>query len=153
MGSLATTERNAGRLDEAASLYRDAIAMNRRLRGSDHENIAGLEVGLARLLVDRRDFAEAERTVQDAIRIRRHHGNAASPTTAYAEGLLGMVLTREARYAEADSVLRESLRSLERQVGRGQPDVREVYGWLADLDDALGRTDDAARHRMIASIR
>jgi len=153
MGTLATTERNAGRLDEAASLYRDAIAMNRRLRGSDHENIAGLEVGLARLLIDRRDFAEAERTVQDAIRIRRHHGNSASPVTAYAEGLLGVVLTREARYAEADSVLRESLRTLERQVGRGQPDVREVYGWLADLDDALGRADDAARHRMIASVR
>ncbi len=153
MGDLATTERDAGRLDEAASLYRDAIAMNRRLRGSDHENIAGLEVGLARLLVARGDFAEAERTVQDAMRIRRHHGNAGSPGTAYAEGLLGMVLTREARYAEADSVLRESLRSLERQVGRGQRDVRQVYGWLADLDDALGRTDDAARHRMIASIR
>jgi hypothetical protein len=98
-------------------------------------------------------LAEAERTVQDAMRIRRHHGNAGSPGTAYAEGLLGMVLTREARYAEADSVLRESLRKLERQVGRGQHDVRQVYGWLADLDDALGRTDDAARHRMIASIR
>jgi serine/threonine protein kinase len=153
MGTLATTERNAGRLDEAASLYRDAIAMNRRLRGPDHENIAGLEVGLARVLVDRRDFAEAERTVQEAIRIRWRHGNSRSPGAAYAEGLLGMVLTREARYAEADSALRESLRTLERQVGRGQRDVREVYGWLADLDDALGRTDDAARHRMIASIR
>jgi serine/threonine-protein kinase len=153
MGDLATTERDAGRLDEAASLYRDAIAMNRRLRGSDHENIAGLEVGLARLLVARGDLAEAERTVQDAMRIRRHHGNSGSPGSAYAEGLLGMVLTREARYAEADSVLRESLRTLERQVGRGQRDVREVYGWLADLDDALGRSDDAARHRMIASIR
>jgi serine/threonine-protein kinase len=153
MGSLANTDLQAGRLDEAASLYRDAIAMNRRLRGPDHENIAGLEVGLARLLVARGDLAEAERTVQDAMRIRRHHGNAGSPGTAYAEGLLGMVLTREARYAEADSVLRESLRKLERQVGRGQHDVRQVYGWLADLDDALGRTDDAARHRMIASIR
>ena len=87
------------------------------------------------------------------MRIRRHHGNAGSPGSAYAEGLLGMVLTREARYAEADSVLRESLRTLERQVGRGQRDVRQVYGWLADLDDALGRSDDAARHRMIASIR
>ncbi len=153
MGSLATTERNAGRLDEAASLYRDAIAMDRRLRGSDHENVAGLEVGLARLLVDRHDFSQAERTVQDAIRIRRHLGNSGSPGTAYAEGVLGMVLTHQARYAEADSVLRESLRTLERQVGRGQRDVREVYGWLADLDDALGRSDDAARHRMIASIR
>jgi serine/threonine-protein kinase len=153
VGYLASTLRHAGRLDEAAALYRSAIAMNRRVRGPDHEAIAGLEVGLARLLIQRRDFAEAERTVLDGIRIRGLHGNAASPGGAYLEGLLGMVLTREARYVEADSLLRESLRTLERQIGRGQHDVREVYGWLADLDDALGRRDDALRHRMIADAR
>ena len=108
---------------------------------------------LARLLVQRHDLPEAERTVQDAIRIRRRHGNEASPGNAYAEGMLGMLLTREGRYAEADSVLRESLRVLERQVGREQHNVREVYGWLADLDDALGRRDDALRHRVIADAR
>jgi len=150
---LANTLRRAGRLDEAASFYRDAMAMNRRLRGPDHENIAGLEIGLTRLFIQRHDLAEAERTVQDAIRIRRRHGNSASPGNAYAEGLLGMVLTREGRYIEADSLLRGSLRTLERQIGRGQHDVREVYGWLADLDDALGRRDDALRHRVIADAR
>jgi hypothetical protein len=31
--------------------------------------------------------------------------------------------------------------------------VREVYGWLADLDDAVGRRDDALRHRVIADAR
>jgi serine/threonine-protein kinase len=153
MGYQANTLRRAGKLDEAAGLYRGAIAMNRRVRGPDHEAIAGLEVGLARLLIQRRDFAEAERTVLDGIRIRGLHGNAASPGGAYLEGLLGMVLTREGRHVEADSLLRESLHTLERQVGRGQHDVREIYGWLADLDDVLGRRDDALRHRVIANAR
>ncbi|HEV8445980.1 MAG TPA: serine/threonine-protein kinase [Gemmatimonadaceae bacterium] len=153
MSSLASTLRHAGRLDEAANLYRDAIAMDRRLRGPEHETIAGLEIGLTRLLVQRHDLTEAERTVRDAIRIRGRLGNSASPGDAYAQGLLGMVLTREGRYVEADSALRGSLRKLERQVGREQHDVREVYGWLADLDDAVGRRDDALRHRVIADAR
>jgi serine/threonine-protein kinase len=153
MGYLANTLRHAGRLDEAADLYRDAIAKDRRVRGTDHEDIAGLEIDLTRLFIQRHEVAEAERTILDAIRIRRRHGNAASPASAYAEGLLGMVLTREGRYVEADSLLRESLQMLERQIGRAEHNVREVYGWLADLDDALGRRDDALRHRVIADAR
>ena len=49
----------AGRLGEAEPLLRDAIAMNRRLRGSDNQNVAGAELNLARLLIDRRDFQGA----------------------------------------------------------------------------------------------
>jgi Arc/MetJ-type ribon-helix-helix transcriptional regulator len=64
-----------------------------------------------------------------------------------------MLLTREKKYAAADSVLRESLRTMERQVGREQRDVKELYGWLADLDDARGLHDEALRYRAIAGAR
>jgi hypothetical protein len=42
---------------------------------------------------------------------------------------------------------------MEQQVGRKQANVRELYGWLADLDEARGLRDEASRYRAIASVR
>lgn len=152
-GNLGTILYRTGNLNEAAGLFREAIALAQRTRGPDHESIAGLEMGLARTLIDRREYEAAESVLHDAIRLREHAAGPNHPNTAAAEGLLGMLLTREGRYAAADSSLRHSLLILERQVGRGQSDVREVYGWLADLDEARGRRDEANRHRAIAGGR
>jgi hypothetical protein len=68
-------------------------------------------------------------------------------------GLLGMLFTRAHRYDVADSLLRHSIATIERQVGREHPDVRELYGWLADLEDARGQHAEAAQHRAIATVR
>lgn len=152
-GRLAVILQRAGNSDEAATLLHDAIVMNRRLRGDRHESIAGLEMNLARLLVDRGNLATAETTVLDAIDIRRHGAGPNSPGCAEAIALYGMVLTREHRLSAADSTLHESLRIMERQVGRSQRDLREMYGWLADVEDARGRRDDAAHYRAIAAAR
>jgi len=67
--------------------------------------------------------------------------------------LLGMLFAREGKYGVADSLLRHSLATMERKVGREQPDVKELYGWLADVDDARGRPDEARRDRAIANAR
>jgi hypothetical protein len=50
-------------------------------------------------------------------------------------------------------LLRYSLATIERQVGREQPDVRELYGWLAGLEDARGDHAAATRDRAIATGR
>jgi uncharacterized protein HemY len=129
------------------------MAMDRRLRGPDHETITGLEVGLARLLIDRRDFSAADSLLRDAIQIRERASGPNAPGTAAIGGLRGMLLTREGKYDAADSLLRRSLQTMERQVGREHPDVRKLYGWLADLQDAEGRHVDAVQSRAIASAR
>ena len=36
---------------------------------------------------------------------------------------------------------------------REHPDVRELYGWLADLEDARGQHAEAIRDRAIATVR
>ena len=152
-GRFADVLYRAGQLAEADTLYRQAIAIDQRMRGQDHVTIAGLEMGLTRLRIDRNDYSGAEALVRDAIRIRAHASGAGSPNTAAAEGLLGMVLTREHRYAAADSLLRHSIAAIELQVGREHPDVRELYGWLADLEDARGQHAEAMRDRAIATVR
>src|SRR5262249_40291964 len=151
--NLADVFARSGNAEEAIGLYREVISRTRAVRGPDHENIAGLEMNLAHLLIDRGQFGEAERLIRDAFRLRLQAGGPNSPNTATAEGLLGMVLTRGGKYDAAESALRESLQTMERQIGRAHHDVREVYGWLADLDVARGRRDDAARHRAIATAR
>ncbi|HVE33399.1 MAG TPA: serine/threonine-protein kinase [Gemmatimonadaceae bacterium] len=151
-GSLADILYKAGRLDEADSLYRQAIAIDQRTRGPDHVAIAGIEMGLARVRIDRGDYTGAEALVRDAVRIREHASGPESPNTVSAEGLLGMVLSREHRYSTADSLLRYSIATMERQVGREHHDVRELYAWLADLEDARGQHAEATRDRAIASV-
>ncbi|HEV8216592.1 MAG TPA: serine/threonine-protein kinase [Gemmatimonadaceae bacterium] len=143
----------AGELDEADALFGRAIAIDRRMRGQDHTTIAGLEMGLARLRIQRGDMTGAESLLHDAIRIRERASGASSPNTMAATGLLGMLFTRTHRYALADSLLRHAIAVIERQVGREHPDVRELYGWLADLEDARGQHAEAAQHRAIATVR
>ena len=152
VGKLAALLYAAERPGEADSLFRQALATDQRLRGADHATIAGLEVGLARVHIDRGDYGGAESLARDALRIREHANGANAPNTAAAQGLLGMIFTREHKYAEADSLLRYSISAIERQVGREHPDVRELYGWLADLEDARGQHAAATRDRAIATV-
>ena len=145
--------RRAGRLDEAESLYRRAIALDQRTRGPGHQNIAGVEFGLAQLLLDRKNYRSADSVARDALRIRTQANGSKSPNTALTEGLLGLVLTRETQYDSAESLLHEAIATMERQVDRRHPDLRQLYDWLAELEDAQGRPADAARYRAIASAR
>lgn len=143
----------AGHVAEAERLYRRSLALARRLNGRDHESVAGVEAGLARVLIARHQWAAADSVLRDAIRIRQRVQGADHLNTAATQAMFGMLLAREGRYSDGDSLMRQSLRTMERQVGRAQPDVREVYGWLADLDDARGRRDEASRYRAIANAR
>jgi eukaryotic-like serine/threonine-protein kinase len=143
----------AGRLGDAEPLLRDAIAMNRRLRGSDNQNVAGAEIDLTRLLIERRDFQGARQAWSDAVRISEIVNGPEQPIAALRRGLLGLLLEREGRYTAADSVLRESIRIVERHVDRKSHDVRELHGWLADAEDAEGRHAEAAQDRAIATGR
>jgi len=147
------TYHRAHEFDSAEVAFRRAIAMDRKLRGADHGNIAGLEVGLARVLIDRGQYAAAETVLNDAIRIRERESGPGHPITATTEGLLGMLFTREHRFAAADSILRLALGTMERQVGREHHDVRELYGWRADLEDARGRHAEASRYRALANVK
>ena len=152
-GRFAEILHRAGELDEADTLFGHAIAIDRRTRGQDHTTIAGLEMGLARVRIERGDMTGAESLLRDAIRIRERASGASSANTMTATGLLGMLFTRAHHYAAADSLLRHSIATIERQVGREHPDVRELYGWLADLEEARGQHAEAARHRAIAAVR
>jgi tetratricopeptide (TPR) repeat protein len=143
----------AGRLADAEPLFRQAIAMDRRLRGDDDQNVAGAEINLARLLIDRRDFAGARQALTDAVRISEKLAGSETPIVAVRRGVEGLLLLREGRYTAADSVLRHAIQTVVPQIGRQKRDVRELYGWLADAEEAQGRHAEAAQDRAIATGR
>lgn len=150
---VATTIDQAGAVAEAESLFRRAIVLNRRVRGPDHGNIVGVETDFARLLIRRGDFVEAHEILGDAARIADKTFGPEHPLTARVRGVIGLLLMREARYPAADSTLRVAIETVERQFGRASPMTRELYGWLADLEDARSHHAEAARYRAIAVAR
>jgi serine/threonine-protein kinase len=157
--SVVATQQLAGMLfrarqfAEAESLFRRVIALRRRERGDDDPSISGPEAELARVLIERRELREAEALAKDAVRLRRRASGPDHPLTARMEALGGMVLTRTGNYALADSMLQHARHSLEGKVSRQHPDLRELYGWLADLAEARGLTKEAASYRAIATAR
>jgi serine/threonine-protein kinase len=138
---------------EAESLLRRAIELNRRIRGPDHTTVAGNETDLARLLMRRGDYVEARELLRDAIRIVEKDFGPEHPVTARTRAVNGLLLMHERRYVAADSTLRGAVETVEHQLGRASPMARELYGWLADLEDARSHHAEAARYRAIAAAR
>jgi serine/threonine-protein kinase len=144
---------HAGKLDEAEVLFREAIDMDRRVRGPNHTNVSGHEVELSRLLIARNELDTADSLLRDAIRIRERIVGPRNQSTALARAMRGVILMRKRDYAAADSTLRDAIRILERTTTRDYPELREMYGWLADLSEAQSRPAEASRYRAIAMGR
>jgi serine/threonine-protein kinase len=144
---------HVGQLDQADSLFREAIEMERRARGPNHPNVGGHEVEYSRLLIAQGRLDAADSLLRDAIRIRENIAGPRDPNSAIARAMRGVILTRRKQYAAADSTLRDAIDILERTTTRKFPEVREMYGWLADLSEARSRLSEASRYRAIAAAR
>ncbi len=141
------------RFDIAERLYREALAIEPRIRAANHLGVAGHKLGLGRVLMERGRYVEAEALIRDAIRMHERGHGPEHPTTAITKGHLGLLLIRRGDFDHADSVLRDAIRILERQVGRGNGDLRLLYGWLADLYVARGQVAASLPYRAIANAR
>jgi len=153
MQQMANIYARAGRLDLAEPLMRTAVPMMRRIRGDDHASVASSEIDLARIMIDRGGYVDAQPLVDDALRIQRLAFGHDHPVTARSEAVLGRLRARTGDIAGGDSLLRRSLAIIERHSGREQPDAREIFRWLAELETARGRPAEAARYRHFAGRR
>jgi hypothetical protein len=132
---------------------RSVVPMMRRIRGDDHAAVASADIDLARIMIDRGEYAAAQPFVDDALRIERRAFGPDHPVTARSEAVLGRLRTRTGDLIAADSILQRSLGIIERHSGREQSDAREVFRWLAELETARGRPAEAARFRSFADLR
>ena len=153
IGQVATILQRVNASTEAESLWRQSVEMNRKLWGPEDVRVAGSEGDLARMLMRRGAFTEARERLRDAVRIDEKVFGLEHPLTARMRGVNGLLLMHEKRYADADSALRRAVETIEKQLGRASPVTREVYGWLADLEDARSHHAAAERYRAIATAR
>jgi serine/threonine-protein kinase len=92
----------------------------------------------------------AEALYRRAIAIRAKSLGPQQALTALTEAGLAGVLTKQRRFAEADSLYRSTLAVLRRQTTDTHLDVRLTYSGMATLYDAWGKPDSAAIFRRLS---
>ena len=141
---LAGVLRDRGLMEEAQSLYREAIAIFRHLHGEPHQQIATTQVYLSRLLIMRGHFAEAEALLDDCLpTLRRiYEGDHAMVGAALRE--LGNLRTEQGRLEEAEQALSEAQRIQREWLGDDHPMVARARVHEAELELRRGDAADAA---------
>jgi hypothetical protein len=94
---------------------------------------------------------EAEKLLRETVRIRAENVPETHFLRATANGTLGEFLITQARFPEVEAFLLASYQSLKKSEAENSPRTRLALQRLANLYEAWGKTDDAARYRMSPS--
>ena len=145
LNNLANLHHRQGEYTEAASYYRKAIEMYRRLEGK-HPSLATIMSNFAALLRDRGRYAEADTIQRRALAIHRRQAGEESVDVALRMASLGRIRMMRGRLVEADSLLVGGMQQLQAFYEAPHPYLaRTQYhiGRLRLRQDQLG----AARRR------
>jgi serine/threonine-protein kinase len=150
LNNLATTVMHQGRLEEAQLLFERAVATVRPIFRPDHPRLAIYLVNLARVQVARNQAVEAEPSLRHVLEVRQRLYPAGDWRIAQVQSLLGASLTKQARYVDAEAMLREAARALKPVPGPQGREERDNATRLEALHAALdsGRQPAAGRRRM-----
>jgi tetratricopeptide (TPR) repeat protein len=120
----------ATKLSEAESLCRQALGMRRKLRGSEHADVALSLGSLSRVLYDQRKLPEAEALGREGLGLARKHLPNDDLDLAALLGNLAMVLGDVGKFQEAEALYREALPIKRRRLGETHPALSTL---LSDL--------------------
>lgn len=143
---LASTLRDRGHLEEAAALFREAIAMFTALHGEDSHQVATSQVYAARLQVLRAELDLAEATIAAALGTLRRVYEGDHALVGVALATLGYLRIEQGRYDEAGVALGEAQRITRELLGEAHPLVGRTAAHEAELALRRGRWDDAVAH-------
>jgi eukaryotic-like serine/threonine-protein kinase len=137
------------RYDEAAAALQQALAIARPALGSEHQLVAIYAINLAAVQLMRNQAAAAEDLLREALPIRaRAPGIVPSRrrtisdddwSVATTRALLGATLVAQQRYAEAEVVLLDARRDLDKQPQASARDVTATMTGLVRLYEAWGK--------------
>jgi serine/threonine-protein kinase len=140
---VANTRLSADDYEEAAILYREAIALRVAQYGQDHLSIATLRSGLSRALRLSGDLAGAEREARAAIAIDARVLKKDDWRRAKHLNALMMILRQQRDFAGALAMARESLRINRVALGDDHPDVASNLHSVGTLHTLLENYADA----------
>jgi serine/threonine protein kinase/tetratricopeptide (TPR) repeat protein len=152
---LAKVKKDRGDLAGAESLYRQVLAIQRRLYGEDHPEVAQCRRALALTLIAQAKPDEAKALLRQALASQRKVLPKDHPDIAATLNDLALAYTRTADYAAAEPLYREALASELANHGEDHADTATVLFNLASAVQNLGRLEEAAslHERSLATRR
>jgi CHAT domain-containing protein/tetratricopeptide (TPR) repeat protein len=143
MNNLAHFLESQKKLDEAEPLFRDALAMKRRVFQGDHVHIAEGCYSLGYLLNTRGRFAEAEPLYRESVEMFKRLSSEDSPALARSLTSLGVIWLKLQRHDDAETPLREALAMRRRLSEQDRPDLAESLHNMARVLMVRSKFDDA----------
>jgi eukaryotic-like serine/threonine-protein kinase len=126
--NLAWVFEKQGKLPEAEQQYRQTLEARRRILGPDHADTLETLDSLANLLETRGKLDEAEKLFRELLVVRRKGSDLVE--VAYVLVVLGRVLIKSDRAAEAEPLLRESLKLRTEKLPPGDWRIGAAQSWL-----------------------
>jgi tetratricopeptide (TPR) repeat protein len=146
VGNLALVLRFQKRYEESEKHYRRALALREKSLGAAHPSTALMMLNFADVMQAQKKYLEAEKLQRTVLPIfEKAHGD--DPKTATALNNLGANLQMQTRYKEAEPILRRALTMKEKVMGSMSQSVANTLNNLAEVCEALGRKDEAAKYR------
>ena len=144
-GIMAKFFERQGAYEDAARLAERALDAARRLHGEVHPEVARRLSNLAYMHGKNRDYQQAEASYRETLALREELRQGAVQLLKTRSGLAS-ALTGQARYAEAETILREVLAERLRLYGKDDLDVARSRRSLGACLYALGDLDEAEVH-------
>jgi tetratricopeptide (TPR) repeat protein len=145
--ALAGVLSSRGQLEEAERLYRDVLAASQHRASVER---AGAQVGLAGLLIARRDTEEAATLLLEGLQILRRHHGPDHPVQLEALRTQARLRLAQSQLDEARAVLSTAGRIHEQSVGAFTVDVPATRALQAELALREGRMGDAVAASRLA---
>lgn len=136
-----------GREEEAERCLSQGLAIRRQILGEEHENTLNTLNNLIVCLVRRERYGEAERLLKQVLERYRADGSGQDSQSHRVRWntLLGVVLRRGGKPAEAVEASRKALDLIRRRFGAEHPETASAHGELALAWFAWGKLTEAAR--------
>lgn len=147
-GGLAVFLEKQGRFTEAEPLRQAALRNAVTLYGENHALVARAITGMADHHMATGAFEQAESLYRRAVTVRQNIHPALHWRIAEARARVGYALFRQQRYQEAETLLTDSYLRLTSDKGALPESADRTRGWLIELYDRWGRTNDASRYRV-----
>jgi len=142
-----------GRLDEAAPLIEEAVALTRKLGGDHHPELARALENLGNVYFLRGDYDRTLEVLEEVLAMRREVLGDDSPAVARSLTNLGAVQHRSGNPEAAVTTLRDAADRMERAYGPDHSDVastRRSLGWALTSSGDLEGAE--AEHRAALAI-
>ncbi len=155
LSELANTHFYAGNYDASDSLNQVVLALDRRLHGDRHPNVADVLINLGMIRFQRGAYAEAEQLDREALAIFRDYYGDRHYQTASATKIVGQAVLYQDRLEEAAELLNRAYAIQQEVYGPDHPKLATTLNDLSTI--AMRRGDytvaEAGYQRMIEIYR